>query len=431
MKKMSEKKDGGTSVRIPSSPVPLRASGSEMSDCAIGPAVVRRNQRLWAEPLFRVLGMRPPGRSLALSRVRSALVVRLDGIGDAVLTSPLLRELRRNLPRAWITAVVSPLTFNLFERCPYVNEVLIYDTLKLPRRQLLRRHLGALSLAFRRLWRRRFDLALVPRWDTDTYHATWVAYFSGAPWRVGYTEKTTGRKATTNAGYDRLLSHVLTDLEPRHEVERNLQVLRHLGGTVRDDKLEIWTDSEDAAFARQVVEAHGAQSGYPLIALAPGAAEPDKIWPPGNFVRLGRWLRDVRNARIVVVGGAGDEELGLEIEKELGRCAVSLAGQATLRQTAAVLRRCRLYVGNDSAPMHMAAAAGTPVVEVCCHPSGGDPSHQRSPKRFGPWAVPHTVVQPSNAKAPCVGACSAGEPHCILSVTVEQVRAAVAKQLSQ
>ena len=386
---------------------------------------------LMGEPFFQVLGMRRSGRPWRLCDIRNVLVVRLDEIGDAVLTSPLLRELRRNLAKAWITVVVTPLTFSLFERCPYVDEVLVYDTSRLPRRRPFKRHAGALSLAFRRLWRRRFDLALVPRWDADAYHATFVAYFSGAPRRIGYTEHTTPRKAHMNSGFDILFTDVLSDIQPKHEVKRNLQVLRCVGGDISDETLEAWTDPEDDAFAREVLGVHDPDGVGPLVALVPGALHAFRAWPVSNFIALGRWLRDAYGAHMVVVGGTGDKELGLRIERELAGSVVNIAGQTTLRQTVAVLRACNLYVGNDTGPMHIAAAVGTPVVEISSFPESGDPSHQQSPARFGPWGVPHAVLQPASARPPCDGACTARTPHCILGVTAERVKTAIADQLSR
>jgi heptosyltransferase-2 len=93
----------------------------------------------------------------------------------------------------------------------------------------------------------------------------------------------------------------------------------------------------------------------------------------------------------------------------------------SLRETAAVLERCELFVGNDSAPMHMAAAADCSVVMISCHSVHGDPMHNNAPERFGPWRVRHSVVRPISPIAPCRGSCIATHAHCILGVTTESV----------
>ena len=92
--------------------------------------------------------------------------------------------------------------------------------------------------------------------------------------------------------------------------------------------------------------------------------------------------------------------LGNAIRKSLGGAAVDVTGRTTLRQTAALLKKCDLYVGNDTGSMHLAAAAGIPVVEISCFPMDGPVWHWNSPRRFAPWGVPHRILQPKG-NAPC------------------------------
>src|SRR5208337_5093831 len=97
----------------------------------------------------------------------------------------------------------------------------------------------------------------------------------------------------------------------------------------------------------------------------------------------------------------------------------------TLRETAAVLERCQLAVTADSGPMHLAAAAGSAVVEISCHPRAGDAEHYNSPVRLHPWGVPYAVVQPEHAADGCRDSCESTEPHCILEIQPDQVLEAV------
>jgi ADP-heptose:LPS heptosyltransferase len=386
---------------------------------------------LVGEPTFWLLGMRGRTRKNDLSQVKRVLVVRLDEIGDVVLTTPFLRELRRNLPNAWITLVVKPAVHNLVELCPYANEVLTYDWSVSGSLAPLQRHWRVLRLAYCYLWSRHFDLAIVPRWDTDYYHATFVAYFSGAPWRVGHSANVNKHKQRLNRSFDRLLTHVLNDRTLRHEVEHNLDVIRFLGGTVQEQSLELWFGEEDEAFVEGVLKSQGVYPEDLLIAFAPGASAPRKMWPLPNFVEIGAWLKREYRARIVVVGGRGEEPLGQEIQRHLGDTAINVTGYTTLRQAGALLKGCHLYVGNCTGPLHLAAAAGVPVVEISCHPAGGSLLHANSPSRFGPWGVPHRVLQPEKALAPCREMCPATQAHCIRGVTVEQVKEAIGARLSE
>ena len=380
---------------------------------------------LIGEPTFWLLGMRRRRRKNDLSQVKRVLVVRLDEIGDVVLTTPFIRELRRNLPEAHITLIVKPAVHNLVENCPYIDEVLTYNWDAPGRYQDFTSYGRALKVAFRYLWHRRFDLAVLPRWDADNYRGTLLTYFSGAPWRVGYSEGVTREKAERNAGLDHFLTEVIDDSAVKHEAERNLAVISVLGGMISTDILELWINADEKGVAENILASHRILPEDFLVAFGPGAGHARRMWPLSFFAELGKWLKREYGARIVAVGGRGEAVSGEALGREMHDTVIDAVGRMTLRQTAAMLQRCHLFIGNDSAPMHLAAAAGIPVVEVSCHPQSGSSLHHNSPKRFGPWGVPHRVIQPPTPREPCHDGCSAAEAHCILEVTVEQVKLAV------
>lgn len=387
--------------------------------------------RTLGEALLKLFGYRRNTQVQAFTQANRVLVIRLDEIGDVVMTTPLLRELRRMLPAAWITLVVKPALCDLMALCPYVNEVLTYDGSASGRFLQLRRHGRALQLARRNLWRRRFDLAIVPRWGVDYYHASFVAYFSGASRRIAYSENVSAEKKQLNDGFDRLFTAVLNDNAPRHEVERNLDVLRFLGSEIHNHQLELWLNEEDEAFAERFLACNALRPDRLLVAFAPGAGALKRAWPLKHFIDLGQWLRMEYHARILVVGAAAEKYLGDQLQRHLGDAVLNAAGGTTLRQAAALLKRCALYVGNDTGPMHLAAAMSVPVIEISCHPQDGLPSHPNSPHIFGPWAVSHRVLQPAAALTPCSDHCRATEAHCILGVTVDRAQAACNEMLCQ
>lgn len=386
---------------------------------------------LIGEPIFHLMGMRPRKVDLALEVTKKVLIVRLDEIGDVVLTTPFLREFRKNLPRAWITLVVKPSVFNLVELCPYVNEVLTYDWSKKNGSSVWRRHWRALKLSRRHFWKRRFDLAIVPRWDVDYYHASFVAYFSGAPRRVGYSENCTDLKKTYNKGYDELYTDIISETTQQHEVEISLDILRLIGGVAHDDQLELWTEDKDEKYAEHLLAARMNSIDYPIIAMGIGAGSKKRIWPSDRYRELALWLNERYNAIIVLCGSSDDVENASVIENQLGSLIINLIGKTTLLQMAAIMKRCRLYVGNDAGPMHIAAAVGVPIVEISCHPITGSIYHYNSPVRFGPWDVPCRILQPKKTVVPCVNGCEAESPHCILDVTVDNVREAVSSLLAK
>jgi heptosyltransferase-2 len=345
-------------------------------------------------------------------------------MGDLVLMSPFLRELRLSNPEAHITLVVDPQFANLVELCPHVNELLAFDHHYSGRIGRLALHGRALQLARAKLWPRRFDLALSPRWDTDYYHSAFVSYFSGAAQRIAYSENVFAGKQQLNRDFDSLFTRTLDDRAPRHEVERNLDFLRTLGGAPKSDHLELWLSEEDRKAARDALASRGFSSNDLLVSLAPGSGHPKRIWPLGRFITLGHFLHREFGARLLVVGGGEDRDRAARLQEEIGRAAMDFAGQMTLRQTAALLEHAQLVVANDSGPMHVAAAAGAAVVEISCHPVTGDPNHANSPVRFRPWTSDYAVLQPAEAVHPCNSACEWYDAHCILGVQVEEVEEA-------
>lgn len=382
---------------------------------------------LSGKPLTPRNGLQKNNSPIDLKSVERVLVVRLDEIGDVVLTTPFLRELRRNLPNAKISLLVKPSVRNLVKLCPYVTEVVTYHQ---PASKYWR-SIEATSLA-KRLARghfvtKDFDIAIVPRWDQDSYFASMVTYLSGARSRVTYSEHVAHEKRQSNAGLDRLFTHVLNQAEQKHEVERNLDLLRFLHGTVADNRLELWLNESDEKFATEFLASNGVGTGDDVVAMTIGARFQRRVWPLGRYAELGSWFKRNFDGSIVIIGNKNEHQLGEELSRVLGKRVINAAGRTTLRQATALLKRSRLFVGHDSGPMHMAAAVGCPVIEISCHPQGGSTGHPNSPTRFGPWGVPHVILQPSSPLDSCFNACDSDRSHCISGVSVQRVQAAFAQ----
>jgi heptosyltransferase-2 len=282
-----------------------------------------------------------------------------------------------------------------------------------------------------RLWRRRFDLALLPRWDTQYRDDAFLAYFSGAARRVGYSEKVNALKSQLNRGFDALLTHPLLDTSLKHEVERSLGLLHFLGGRVADDRLELWTSQADEDFASAVLAARHAAAGGPVVAFSPSAGRsPLKQWPVQRFAELGQAILQRTGARILLVGGPEDAGLGEHIERALGAWAINLVGKTTLRQLVALLKRSAVFVGNDSGPMHIAAASDTPVVALF---------GSSCPHRFGPWTKAKEIIVHEQACAPCHSSghldrcrkCVHPEPACMQAISVQEVLGHVLRLLAR
>lgn len=343
---------------------------------------------LWRIARLLIPELAGADRSVALNRPEdpSILVLKLDEIGDVVLSSPFLRELRECAPEARITLVVKPGVLNLVERCPYVDEIKTFDWTSRRPGRAVRIDLRAARFGRRLARDTSPQIAFIPRWDADFYHASVIAAFSGAPRRVVYTEAATARKRMLNRGFDDLATLVLQGSGTAHEVERNLEMLGAVACTPKRTDLELWHDTSDETYADEFFTQHDF-NGRTVICLSPagGNAPEIKQWPTQHFVDLAERLKGAGDCRFVLVGGRGEEEIGQMMSRSLGSTVADAIGQTTLRQMGALMRRCHLFIGNDSGPMHVAAASGIPVVGIFAG---------EAHRRFRPWCENHRIVTP-------------------------------------
>jgi len=353
------------------------------------------------------------------------LVLRLDKIGDVVMTSAFLRELRHNYPEAFITLVVNPTTYNLAQHCPYVDNVLIFPWESYSGKNSFYRHWRTLMFARKHLQPQRFDAVMVPRWDVDFYLENYLAFYSGAPLKLAHTEMTTPTKRILNKGENKLFTQCVNDVSLQHEVDHALNMLRFIGGTIHDDNLEIWPTKDDELAVKKMIAAHLPVNQNPLFCIGIGAGDSKRIWPVDRYAEVCKWLHEMYGGYVFVVGANDEYELGADLTLTNPGYVSNVTGKLTLRQTAVLLKHSTLFIGNDSGPMHIAAAARTPVIEISPHPRDGDPAHFNSPVRFGPWNIPSEVLQPATALSPCVDSCSADKPHCIRQITIQEVQNAI------
>jgi heptosyltransferase-2 len=387
------------------------------------PSQVRRALEIF----FRCFGYRERSGAATLAEARSILVVRPDHLGDLVLTSAFLRELRKNWPDAEITLLVDPASQLLVEHCPYVDHVELYARWRPCAFGRVRRFVGEVNWARRHLWPRRFDLAIVPRWDTQLFREAFLAYLSGAKWRVGFCEE--GNTIVRNEeSYEILYTHLAPSGPPEHEVLKSLDLLAWMGGTVSETRIELWVDAAAREFAAAMLPTPVPGEPVVRIAMTPGSGSPGRRWPIERFGAIAAWMTLDLGWQVVLIGSPSEAPFGRIIESYCAHGIVNLIGRAALDQTIALIERCRLYVGNDTGPMHIAAALGLPVVEISCHPANGSPAHERSPYRFRAWSVPAWIAQPRVGVDDCRDFCARGElgeAHCVLAVTLDQVKSLV------
>lgn len=340
--------------------------------------------------------------------LRKILVRSTNWIGDAVMTTPAIRTIRRSFPQAEITLLALPWVADLFDASPRVDRILRYERPG--------RHgglAGKLRLA-RELRREGFDGAILLQ---NAFEAALITALAGIPVRGGYT--TDGRGLLLTHGVRRSET-----IRRRHQVHYYQEMLRGLGYEPGPDELELAVAPAAGSWARALLREKGAD-GARLIGLNPGAAYgPAKRWPPDKFGALAHEL--LRDPRLVLLifGTEADREAAAAISACAGdeRRVLDLTGQTTLAQAVALISRCRVFVTNDSGLMHVAAALNIPLVAIF---------GSTDPVATGPFSPRAMVVRSELPCSPCLEThCPKGHLQCMEGIFVDEVLAAAQAQLA-
>ncbi len=381
-------------------------------------------------PTLLAIAVSRPLRRAPAAQARSILLVRLDGLGDCVLTLPLVDALRGCFPAARLTVLTTSMAAPIFASLGSVDEVLAVSPVLSPRvPKYLRGLLGAFRAWWQHLHGRRFDAVVLPRWDADIYHATLLCALSRAPVSVGYADDTSPDKLALNRGFERGWTHALPAGPLQHEVLRALDAARPLGCVGGDPVPHLPVDTEQRVTARAWL---GDTHGLRVVGLGLSSAETKKRWNADLFRATVQALgRELPVLPVIFADGA-TAAMARELHAVLP--GSRLAQQLPLMQVAALLAECNVFIGTDSGLGHMAAAVGCPTVTLFAQAADcrtEDGRHTNSPERFRPFGARTAILQPRYARPGCEEGCSRVEPHCILDISPEQVAAAASAVLLQ
>jgi heptosyltransferase-2 len=214
--------------------------------------------------------------------------------------------------------------------------------------------------------------------------------------------------------------------EPRHEVLSNIAITEKLTGSLCSSRPEIFLTDEDLTRSRDILAK--APRDAAIVCVAFGAQAMRRAWPLERWAEVIRMLSLKRDVFALLVCANSERSAGSQLQSMLSIDSHLMSG-STLRQVAAAIRACDLFMGPDSGLAHLSAAVDCPSVVVSPHPLNGDPDHGNSPIRFGPFSDRARVIQPLQGMSPCVGGCDAIIPHCILQIHPEEVKAACEEML--
>jgi heptosyltransferase II len=326
------------------------------------------------------------------------MVIRTPNwVGDAVMSTPLLRAVRKNFPHTHITLLAKSWVAPVYANNPHVNQIITYDTTG--------RHggfIGKFRLA-KDLRRHGFDLALLLQ---NAFEAALLAFLAGIPVRLGYDTDVRTMLLTHPV-------HRFPALKRLHQIAYYLEILKGVKLTVNSTEMEIFISDSEKSQAIQRIRASGFSDSSCVIGINPGAAfGTAKRWFIDRFAELCNRLKSFPDVCFLIFGGAGEEELGKHIAESAGDACINLCGETSLREAISLIAQCHLFITNDSGLMHVAAALNIPQIAIF-----GSTDHTTTSPRSH---LSHIVRMPV-ACSPCMKPDCPIDHRCMDAVTVDHV----------
>jgi lipopolysaccharide heptosyltransferase II len=354
--------------------------------------------------------------------VNSILFVQLSAIGDVVLTTPAIRGLREKHKGAYITYLVEEAGSGVLANNPHLDEVFVFPRVgyKKDLRGGLKNFMevwGEIKSLVEALQKKKFDLAINVH---TSIHAAILTYLAKAKKTLGFTMTPQGEMISTPdvwsryreaAAYRPYFGRYLRNL---HEIDIFLSIS---GVEPSSRNLEVFWGEAESKKAAEVLGSHGVRADDLLIGLNPSANWLTKRWLRERYAELGDRLMTYYKAKVILLGGPGDKEWVSEIEGCMKRKPINLSGQTSLKELPAFIARCELFITNDTGPMHIAAAAGVPIIAIT------------GPTSVTPVGRGHLRLQADLDCAPCwSNTCRRGDTACMEIVGVEGVMKAIELQ---
>ena len=349
--------------------------------------------------------------AIPLDQVRRALVIKLRHHGDVLLAAPVFSVLKNAVPGCEIDALVYGDTVPMLAGHPAIARILTID--RGWKKQGLRRQAAAEAGLLAQLRQRRYDLVVHLSVHT---RGAWLVRLLRPRWSVAPRRPDAGRFWHGSFSHH----YAAQSHSYRHTVDTNLDAMRALGVPVDPDRAKVVLVPGAAAEAR--VDALLAQQGLAsqgFIHLHPASRWGFKCWPAERVALLCEALAPGGLPLVLTCApDAKERDLVAAVRAAARVPTIDLSGALSLKELAALTARARLFVGVDSAPMHIAAAMGTPVVAIF-GPSGD--------KEWGPWGTASRVVASTTHECrPCgqAGCDNSKVSECLTTLPVEQVLAA-------
>lgn len=320
---------------------------------------------------------------------RHFLILSTTGLGDTLWATPAIRALRSNYPASKISVLTSPIGQEVLRHNRYIDKIIVVK-----------------DPVFTSLIPLYFSLKKKGITDVLHFHTSQRPILALAS--VLGASRIVGTKGIQK-GLDSLLTDPLTSTDI-HEIERRLKIIQHIGATWTDPSLELFISPEDELEADQFLSQLNLPSYLPIVSIHPGAKDLFKQWAPSQFIDLGNRLIQHLGCQILITGNPSEKALVTQIADQIpGAIAVT---HLKLRAFAALIKRIKLMITNDTGPMHIAFAMRTPTVALFT---------PTNPNLCGPYHVKQVkVIAKQRTCTPCLRK-KCKEPFCLFQIGVSEV----------
>jgi heptosyltransferase-2 len=330
--------------------------------------------------------------------IKRILVIKLDHIGDVFLATPALKAIRQKFPESHITIVVGPWSREVLEGNPSIDEILIFNAYWHNRDKKKKFNIRETVSLIKSLREKKYDVFFDLRGDII---GILIGYLCGIPRRIGY--------GIEGGGF--LLTNEVLIFPGKHQIDILLDAVKVVGEDINYSHPEIFLSEKEIKFADEFLLSHEINSRNTLIGIHMGAGYPSKIWMPERFAELINRISK-KGLKVLLVGGSEDLKIFESARLGILDSVINAIGKTTIKETAALINRCRFFIGNDSFPVHVSAAMMIPTVVIF--------SAVNDSKR---WAPKGEQVEVIEREVPCTG-CEKRECkdiECMQSITVDEV----------
>ncbi|MDQ2742070.1 MAG: glycosyltransferase family 9 protein [Chloroflexota bacterium] len=345
--------------------------------------------------------------------VRNVLLVRLDNLGDVLVTTPAFHAVRESLPGARLTLLTSGVGAQAGQLNPDLDQIIEYAAPWMDPWGTLPLDAEREQRAIAVLREGNVDAAIIfTSFRQSSLPAAYLCYLAGIPLRAAASIDGPGSLLTTRHKHPERMMH---------EVERGLDLVSALGMETPEQRLVLRVPEPDRWRARQMLS--DLSDDGPAIVLHPGCSMPSRTYPWEQYAEIADLLVERLGATVILTGTEGERELVDRIRARMRREAVCLAGELPFPMLCGLIEASDIAITNNTGPMHIAAAMGTPVVALF--------ALTNPPEQWGPWMVPHRQLFHDVPCRICYSRVCPFEHECLRLVTPEMVIAATGELLTE